>query len=121
MSEKRNCLNCGYELQGRSDQKFCSDLCRNAYNNQLNSDINNSIRNINSILRRNRRVMEKLCPYDKCKSTKVQMATEGFNFNYHTNRFLTKKGQEYIFCYDYGYLELSEMEVMIVKRKEYVE
>lgn len=120
MTEKRTCLNCDYELKGRSDQKFCSDLCRNAFNNQLNSDNSNFTRNVNNILRRNRRILEKLCPYNKAKSTKGKMAIEGYNFNYHTNSFTTKKGQEYIFCYDYGYLELSDNEIIIVKRKEYV-
>jgi hypothetical protein len=65
--------------------------------------------------------LEQLCPYDKAKSTKGKMTTDGFNFNYHTNRYLTKKGQEYIFCYDYGYLELENNQVIIVKRKDYVE
>ena len=121
MNEKRLCLNCGYELQGRSDQKYCSDLCRNAYNNQLNSDSNNFVRNVNNVLRRNRRILEKLCPQNKSKSTRAVLALEGFNFNYHTNVFRTKKGQEYIFCYDFGYLELENDEIVVVKRKDYVE
>lgn len=121
MNEKRQCLNCGYELKGRSDQKYCSDACRNAYNNQLNSNSTNFIRNTNNILRRNRRILEKLCPYNKCKSSRGVMNIEGFNFNYHTNIFVTKKGQQYIFCYDYGYLELQNDEIVIVKRKDYVE
>ena len=121
MNEKRVCLNCGYELHGRSDQKYCSDSCRNAYNNQQNYNSTNFIRNINNILKRNKKILEQLCPYDKAKSTKGKMATDGFNFNYHTNTYLTKKGQEYIFCYDYGYLELENNQVVIVKRKDYVE
>lgn len=121
MSDSRVCLNCGYELKGRSDQKYCSDACRNAYNNQLNSDETNFIRNINNTLRRNRRILEKLCTGEKSKSTKGILNVEGFNFNYHTNSFTTKKGQTYYFCYDFGYLELKEDEVVIVKRKEYVD
>ena len=85
MTEKRVCLNCGYELKGRSDQKYCSDACRNAYHNQLNGNTTNSIRNINNILRKNRRILEKFCPYEKSKSTKGQLSADGFNFNYHTN------------------------------------
>jgi len=34
-------MNCERELHGRSDQKFCSDQCRNTYNNSLNADNNN--------------------------------------------------------------------------------
>lgn len=121
MSDSRICLNCGYELKGRSDQKYCSDACRNAYNNQLNSDATNFIRNINNTLRRNRRILEKLCPGEKSKSTKGILKVEGFNFNYHTNIFTTKKGQTYFFSYNFGYLELKDDEVVIVRRKEYVD
>ena len=121
MPDVRVCLNCSYELKGRSDQKFCSDQCRNAYHNQANSASTNFIRKINNTLRRNQRILAKLCPYNKAKSTKGQLSQKGFNFNYHTNSFKTKKGQEYVFCYDYGYLELSDNEIIIVKRKDYVE
>jgi len=27
--EKRFCFDCGEPLNGRADQKFCNDLCRN--------------------------------------------------------------------------------------------
>jgi len=121
MNEKRVCLNCGYELRGRSDQKYCSDSCRNAYHNQQNSGPTNFIRRINNILKRNRKILETSCPHEKSKSTIGKLTAAGFNFNYHTNSYLTKKGQEYFFCYDYGYLELDNNEVVIVKRKDYVE
>lgn len=121
MSNSRVCLNCGYELKGRSDQKYCSDGCRNSYHNQQNSDGVNFIRNINYTLKRNRKILEKLCPGEKSKTTKGVLNTEGFNFNYHTNMFTTKKGLTYYFCYDFGYLELKDDEIIIVRRKEYVD
>ena len=34
--EKR-CLECNDVLHGRSDKKFCSDACRNTYNNKKKS------------------------------------------------------------------------------------
>jgi hypothetical protein len=87
----------------------------------LNSDGTNFIRNINNVLRRNRRILEKFCPKEKAKVSKGNLNTEGFNFNYHTNMYTTKKGLNYYFCYDLGYLEISEEEVVIVRRKEYVD
>ena len=60
--EKRKCLECEETFNGRADKKFCSDLCRNAYNNKLNSDQVNYVRNINNILRKNRRIIEDLLP-----------------------------------------------------------
>lgn len=37
----RYCLKCNTPLYGRCDQKFCSDNCRNNYNNVLNQNSNN--------------------------------------------------------------------------------
>lgn len=35
------CLKCKKEFEGRSDKKFCSDKCRNNFNNELNKFENN--------------------------------------------------------------------------------
>ena len=45
----RKCPECGDKIIGRVDKKFCSDQCRNTYNNRLNSDASNTVRNINNI------------------------------------------------------------------------
>jgi predicted nucleic acid-binding Zn ribbon protein len=42
--EQRVCKECGHKLSGRKDQKFCSDYCRNSFNNKLNEDANASVR-----------------------------------------------------------------------------
>ena len=60
-----NCLECQEKLVGRRDQKFCCDYCRNTYNNRQNEDANAVVRKINSILRKNRRILSKLNPNEK--------------------------------------------------------
>ena len=35
---KKQCPECGGNIIGREDKKFCSDYCRNAYNNKVNKD-----------------------------------------------------------------------------------
>ena len=57
---EKSCLQCGDKISGRSDKKFCSDYCRNAFNNDQNRDVNNYVRNINNILRKNRRILAEL-------------------------------------------------------------
>jgi predicted nucleic acid-binding Zn ribbon protein len=117
---KKKCLECGDVFDGRVDKKFCSDQCRNTYNNRQNKDVNNFVRNINNILRKNRRVLEELNPNGKAKVHKTQMIDKGFNFNYHTNIYVTKSGKEYIFCYDQGYFEIEDNYYMLVVKKDYV-
>ena len=119
--EEKVCLECGTQIFGRFDKKFCSDQCRNSYNNKLNSDSNNYIRNVNNTLRKNRRVLVKLNPSGKTKLHRDKLLEKGFDFNYHTNTYTTKAGATYFFCYEYGYLELDNGWFMLVKRQEYVE
>jgi hypothetical protein len=117
MNEEKVCLDCGAALHGRADKKFCNDLCRNNYNNQLNSSSYNFVRNVNNILRRNRRIMEELNPGGKTKTTRKKMALKGFDFDYHTRTYQTQNGKTYYFCYEYGYLPLDGDEVLLVKRE----
>jgi len=118
---KKKCLECGDEFTGRIDKKFCSDQCRNTYNNNQNKDAINYVRNINYILRKNRRILEILNTHGKTKLPKSQLAAKGFNFAYHTNIYSTRAGKEYVYCYDQGYVELEVNTVMLVVKREYVE
>ncbi|TDB65243.1 hypothetical protein [Arundinibacter roseus] len=111
----KTCLECGVAFAGRADKKFCSDMCRNAYNNKLNSDSYNVIRNTNNQLRRNRRILEELCPLDKSKTTRAVLLSKGFDFSLLTSQRITQKGNIYYFVYDYGYLELDHDFFLIVK------
>jgi len=121
METEKVCLDCGNPIHGRADKKFCNDLCRNNYNNKLNSNSYNIVRNINNILKRNRRILEELNPTGKTKTTKAKMAAKGFDFKYLTNKYDTQNGKTYHFCYEYGYLPLEGDEVLLVKREEKAE
>jgi hypothetical protein len=115
----KTCLTCNKELRGRIDKKFCDDYCRNNYNNQLNSDATNLIRNINNILRKNRRILyHLLVAKDTAKATRDQLIQKGFNFNYYTNIYTNKQGNVYHFVYDYGYMATSPEWLLIVHRKD---
>ncbi len=116
----RLCAACSKPLRGRQDKKFCDDFCRNSYNNHLNSDQNKYVRNVNNILRKNRRLLEAHIPQgtEIKKIAKERLAQSGFNFRYHTHQYQNAKGQVYFFNYEYGYLPLEDGEcVLVVHRK----
>ncbi|MBS9462819.1 hypothetical protein KIM67_10380 [Flagellimonas sp. 389] len=114
----KECLECGEKLVGRVDKKYCSDHCRNAYNNRLNKDSKNLVRNINNRLRKNYRVLDGFTLKDgKTTTTKMKLVDKGFDFEYITNLYTTKKGSTYYFVYDLGYLPLDNDRYMIVKRE----
>ncbi|WMJ75539.1 hypothetical protein RCC89_20600 [Cytophagaceae bacterium ABcell3] len=116
----KKCLECQQFFQGRSDKKFCSDYCRNAWHNRQNGGANHLMRTVNSVLRKNRRILAECNPDGKARMSKERLMAMGFNFNYFTNIYRTNSGKAYYFCYDQGYLELEDETVTLVVRQEYV-
>ena len=115
---EKKCLECGERIIGRVDKKFCSDHCRNAYNNKVNKDSKNLLRNINNRLRKNYRVLDSFPLTDgKTRTTRTRLMDKGFDFEFITNLYVTKKGTTYYFVYDLGYLPLENDQYMIVKRE----
>jgi predicted nucleic acid-binding Zn ribbon protein len=112
----KNCLECGDKLVGREDKKFCSDSCRNAYNNKINKDSTNYMRNINNKLRKNYRILSDLNPEGKTKTTRTKLLSKGFDFEFITSVLHTKTGNTYFFIYDYGYMQLENEYYMLVKK-----
>jgi len=119
VQNERLCLCCQKALKGRIDKKFCDDNCRNNYNNIQNSDRNNYVRSINTILRKNRRILEELLPEGErtMNVPKQKLRDKAYDFNYYTNQLQTQKGL-YVFCYEYGFLPLENDWLMLVKKKE---
>ena len=113
---QKTCLECGEKVIGRIDKKFCGDYCRNVYNNNLNKDSRNLIRNVNNKLRKNYRILEKLNPNEKTRSSKSRLLANGFDFQYFTSIYTTKSGNVYYFVYDQGYLPLEGDYYALVKR-----
>jgi len=116
---KRSCRECGEKLNGRSDKIYCSDHCRTTYYNRVNGDSSKLIRDVNRILRKNRRILSALNPDGKTKVHKKELEMQGFNFNYFTSTYSTQKGNEYHFCYEQGYLELTNGYYALVIRQRY--
>jgi len=116
MQQERLCPECGTEIKGRTDKKFCSDLCRNAFNNKVNSDATRYVRNVNNILRRNRRVLEELLQGDKITLPRQKLTDKGFNFKYCTSVVTTRNNHTYLFCYEFGYMPIEKDLVLIVRR-----
>lgn len=114
---KKKCLECGTDIIGRIDKKFCSDGCRNSYHNKFNKDSKNLVRNINNRLRKNYRILDSFSLREgKARTTRTRLIDKGFDFEYITNLYTTKKGTTYYFVYDLGYLPLDNDYYMIVKR-----
>jgi hypothetical protein len=94
-------------------------VCRVAFNNRLNSDEIHYVRNVNNILRRNRRILMSMNPTGKNRVTHDRLKARGFNFNYFTSTYRTREGAQYYYCYEHGYLALEEDWYLLVIKKEF--
>ena len=112
----KNCLECQDKIVGREDKKFCSDGCRNSYNNKINKDSTNYMRNVNNQLRKNYRILEALNPDGKGKTTRTKLFAKGFDFSFFTSMYVTQTGNTYFFVYDQGYRNLEDDFCMLIKK-----
>lgn len=112
---EKSCLECGEKVKGRADKKFCSDYCRNSYNNKLDVEDKNLVRNINNRLKKNYKILSELNPDQKTKTHRDKLIGNNFDFNLFTSIYTTKKGTIYYFVYNQGYLKLENDYYMLVK------
>ena len=114
--EIRKCLECGDTVTGRIDKKFCSDYCRNSYNNKVDKDSKNLIRNINNRLKKNYKILSELNSSGKTKTSRTKLYDKGFDFNCFTSIYTTKAGNVYYYVYDQGYLALENEWFLLIKK-----
>jgi hypothetical protein len=105
----RVCLACKKELQGRSDKKFCDVYCKSSYH--YKKSIEEEPRFYDKVanqLKLNRRILKHFNKAGKVTIRSEQLITEGFNPNYFTHYWKNKKGDVYLFVYEYGFLKRME-------------
>jgi hypothetical protein len=78
------------------------------------------MRNVNNILRKNRRILVELNPDGKNKVAREKLLSRGFDFKYFTSLYTTKDGSQYIYCYEQGYLPIENGHYLLVVKKEFL-
>ncbi len=111
------CLNCSDPFVGRIDKKFCCDQCRNTYNNRIKRNHEKNILDINRILRKNRKILKQFNPEGETTIHKESLDKMGFNYKYHTHAYSSSTNNEYLFCYEYGYLIIADEKVLIINHQ----
>ena len=105
----KKCLYCNEEVKGRTDKLFCTSYCKSSYHYQeaLNKE-DNLFKSIDKQLRLNRRVLKNYNKAGKAIVRKEELFNEGFNPKYFTHYWKNQKGDVYLFCYEFGFLEKQE-------------
>jgi predicted nucleic acid-binding Zn ribbon protein len=111
----RKCIQCQAAIKGRVDKKFCDDACRNVYNNERRRYQSNTVRRINQILSKNRRILEEFNPRGRCKCRRQELVLQGFDFSHFTSISESKKGQRCHYIYDQGYIILDDEWIRLIR------
>ncbi len=119
-----NCPECGEEVKGRIDKVFCSPYCKSTYHyKKSRDDEQNLYKKIDNQLKLNRRLLKSYNKAGKAVIRKEDLLNEGFNPKYFTHYWKNQKGDIYLFCYEFGFLEKKENEkskYVLVQWQEYM-
>ncbi len=116
---ERNCLECNKVLHGRSDKKFCSVACKNAHNSQLRRDTRDAVQETDKYLHRNREILVQLVGDGiKVMLDRPTLTRAGFRWEFMTGIYFNKEGKMYRIVYDYAWMDFSDQQVMVVRKKK---
>ena len=99
-----HCLDCGAELEGRADKKFCSDHCKSSYHYERSKSRTASLfKTIDAQLKKNRRLLKLYNRAGKATVRKDVLIDKGFNPRYFTHyraadRWKAGNRNVYLFC-----------------------
>ena len=109
MKLKQVCLFCKEELEGRVDKLFCNPNCKSSYHYEKSKEKEANLYNrIDQQLKTNRRLLKNFNKAGKTTVRKSVLLESGFNPKYFTHYWKNHTNDIYLFCYEFGFLELKE-------------
>ncbi|WP_103070837.1 hypothetical protein [Aquimarina sediminis] len=112
------CLYCNKDLEGRVDKKFCTSYCKSSYHYQKNKESEDSLfQKIDRHLKTNRRLLKEYNKAGLATVRKEKLINNGFNPTYFTHYWKNKEDKVYLFCYEYGFLDIKDKYVLVTWQK----
>jgi hypothetical protein len=117
---KRKCLECKKVIFGRADKKFCGDMCRSSYHNQNIQNGKSTVKNINSVLRNNRKIILHLMKnIPELEVSELTLKELGFKFDFCTNVQMSKNAIPCINCYEFSYYKTENKTYRILREPNF--
>ena len=124
MRIQKTCLNCGEELSGRKDKKFCDKYCKSAWHYKKSQDEAPKFYNfVDNQLKLNRRILKNYNKAGKATVRSKILKDNGFNPNFFTHYWKNNRGDVYLFVYEFGFLKLKENakeKYLLIKWQDYM-
>lgn len=115
--QQTTCKECGDKIRGRADKLFCNDSCRSAFNNKKNRELLDPLKAINRVLVKNRKILKEAFEHSGGNQTVPlrRLENKGFIFSFYTHIEEPFSGTCYRYCYDFGYADAKNGEILIAK------
>ena len=122
---QKTCVACGKELKGRSDKRFCDLHCKSTYHYRRSlKEAPRFYNKVDNQLKTNRRILKQYNKAGKATVRASVLKEDGFDSKFFTHYWKNKKGDVYLFVYEYGFLKKKEHEVekyILIKWQDYME
>ncbi|MDB9882569.1 hypothetical protein OAD66_05490 [Bacteroidia bacterium] len=115
----RKCKICKKSYQGRKNKVFCSVACKNYYHKHLRYASFKAAIRINEYLKRNHGILLEQLGKNKTqvKIYRNVLEDKKFRFKYHTHTAINSKGKIFHYVYDLAWMEFSDDELLIVRKR----
>jgi len=117
------CPVCGERFEGRSDKIYCTAKCKNVAHYEKRTMNEGFYLHVDRQLKTNRKLLKRFNQSGFTTLRKEVLIKEGFNPRFFTHYWKNKKGQVYLFCYDFGFLDLKDSgkaKYLIVEWQDYM-
>lgn len=107
-TEVRICPVCEAKLVGRVDKRFCSAKCKSIHQYENRQKKEAFYIQVDRQLKVNRKILKAFNKKGFSTLRKADLHKEGFDPNYFTHYWKNRKGNVYLFVYEYGFLNLKK-------------
>jgi hypothetical protein len=116
----QKCKICKTPIVGRIDKLFCSTKCKNYYHVKLRAVTANEATEIDKLLHRNRAILLEIMGKNEVqkKIPRLLLENKKFRFKYLTHFHINSKGKTMHYVYDFGWMDFSDDEVLILRNKK---
>ena len=116
----KKCKICKTPLLGGTDKMFCSQKCKNYYHVHLRAVTAKEAFPIDRHLHRNRSILLEIMGKNEVqkKVPRMVLVEKKFKFKYITHYHINSKGKTMHYVYDFGWMDFSDDEVLIVRNKK---
>ena len=118
------CPVCGNKIEGRIDKIYCTPKCKNVAQYEKRIINEQFYLFVDKQLKTNRKILKRYNQSGFTTLRKDVLMQEGFNPKFFTHYWKNQRGQVYLFCYDYGFLDLKDSgkeKYLIVEWQKYME